>query len=109
MSDKPERKQCEKCEGSGKLDQYGTCTACNGDGWVGSKHNPSTCGTCHGNGKAVGKVKCDNCDGDGFNIVMVSYCSLCGVKSSNCKGHNEFGEPLREEGGIYGLRGNRIK
>ena len=65
---------CEQCGGTGAKDSssYGTCTTCNGSGYVmtvqntffGRMQSQSVCPTCGGEGKII-TAKCDKCNGEG--------------------------------------------
>ncbi len=65
---------CDKCGGSGAKDSssYGTCTTCNGTGYVvtvqntffGRMQSQSVCPTCGGEGKII-TAKCEKCNGEG--------------------------------------------
>ena len=65
---------CDKCGGTGAKDSssYGTCTTCNGSGYVvrmensffGRMQMQSVCPTCGGTGKVI-TAKCDKCGGEG--------------------------------------------
>lgn len=65
---------CDKCGGTGAKDSssYGTCSTCNGSGYVVTMQNSffgrmqmqSVCPTCHGEGKVI-TAKCDKCGGEG--------------------------------------------
>ncbi|MBR3847075.1 MAG: molecular chaperone DnaJ, partial [Alistipes sp.] len=65
---------CDRCGGTGAKDSssYGTCTTCNGTGYVmtvqntffGRMQSQSVCPTCGGEGKII-TAKCDKCGGEG--------------------------------------------
>ncbi|MBE6178594.1 MAG: molecular chaperone DnaJ [Rikenellaceae bacterium] len=65
---------CDRCGGTGAKDSssYGTCTTCNGTGYVmtvqntffGRMQSQSVCPTCGGEGKII-TAKCEKCGGEG--------------------------------------------
>ena len=65
---------CDKCGGTGARDasSYGTCTTCNGAGYVtrventffGRMQTQGVCPTCGGTGKVI-TAPCDKCKGEG--------------------------------------------
>lgn len=66
--------ECNTCSGSGakNSNSKGTCTGCNGSGYVrrvtntilGQMQTTATCPTCHGEGSII-TDKCTNCAGEG--------------------------------------------